>query len=124
MNSRLPEKSEYTMDSDYDIKIKSLFDQARADIPDEVFTRQVMLTIRHQERKARLYLLACLTAVILFAWIMAPELEQLVFSLNGFVEFSTEMLIPKITDLSLSPVTWACLAPAVAYLYRNRFRLI
>jgi hypothetical protein len=113
------------MSSDYDIKIKSLFDRANTGQPAEAFIQEVMMNIRRQERKAKLFRLVCLLAVIPLLWVMSPELEGLVVSVNGFVEITSNMTVTLIKDLSLSPVTWIFVFPPLAYyLYFNRHQFI
>lgn len=111
------------MSSDYDIKIKSLFDRAKTGQPDDKFVQDVMMNIRRQERNTRLIWLAGLMVMIPFLWLLSPDLEELAISINGFVEFCTDMIVALITDGSQSPLTWIFLVPTLAfYLYSNRQR--
>jgi hypothetical protein len=113
------------MSSDYDIRIKSLFDQAKNEQPDPAFTRQLMGRIRRQERRARLLWLATLLIAIPLLWTITPDLEALLVSINGFMDFSSDYTLNLLTDAGRSPVTWIFLAPPLAYyLYLNRHRFI
>ena len=113
------------MDPDFDIQIKSLFDQAKTDAPDAAFVHRVMREVRNRERKARLYWLAGLLTVLLFAWVLAPELETLLVNLNGNIDLATAYLAMQLTEFSVSPVFWIFCAPPLAYyLYRNRYRVL
>lgn len=113
------------MQSDYDVRIKALFDEARTATPDEALTRRVMSSIRRQERRARLLLLAWTIAVLTFAWVFSPELAALVSTLNGLLESASEPAMTMISELGRSPATWIFVVPlATWYLYHNRHRLV
>ena len=125
MNNDKQDNAKQSMNSNYDIRIKSLFDQAKTVTADEAYTHRVMLSIRQKERKARLFRLTWFAVLLPFVWIMAPDLEGLVLSLNGFVEFTTGSVVSLLADLGQSPATWIIVIPLASYfLYERRHRFI
>jgi len=113
------------MHSDYDIRIKALFDQAHTALPDEAFIRRVMSGIQRQERSARLFKVAGVIAVLPFAWAFLPDLASLASTLNGWVESGSESAIGLLWALGRSPLTWILVVPFVTgYFLRSRRPLL
>ena len=94
------------MKSDYDLKLKSLFDQANTELPDEEFNRQLMLKVRYLKRRDALLFYTGLVAALICAWVLAPDLLALSVQLSSYIESAMQRLLKLIMTVSLSPLTW------------------
>ena len=113
------------MGSDYDIKIKSLFDNAKVDHPDPAFTHQVMRSVRMHERRQRLVWLGTLVLALPVLWIITPDLGNLLAGINGFAGFTSDYTVELLNEAGTLPETWIFIVPfVVMMLYLNRRRFI